>query len=161
MSWTLIEQKSLSSSTASVTFSSIPQTYKTLKVVMSLRGSSGGVVDGLLISFNGTQATSARRLFGNGSTATSDTSNEYSAVNGGGSTSNTFTSTEFTLPNYTSSTNKAFSTEYAHENNATTAYPGMAAGLSSVTAAITSLTMSHSGANSFVSGSTFTLYGLA
>jgi hypothetical protein len=62
------------------------------------------------------------------------------------------------FPNYTSSNFKSFSADGANEDNTTSIYMGLTAGLWSQTAAITSLTLS--GAN-FAQYSTFTLYGIS
>lgn len=167
MGWQLIESQSLSSSAATVTFSNIPQTYKSLKIAISARTTNtASVSESMFIAFNGISTNfSDRYLQGNGAAASSGS-------NSGGTTkiyigeaasatatSNTFNSTEVTIPNYSSSINKPTGIETVHETNATTAYQTLVAGLWSNTNAITSIGVSLS-ANNFVFGSTFTLYGL-
>lgn len=167
MSWTLIESVTLGSTQASVTLGSggtIPQTYKTLKVVISARSDSGTSFTGIRANLNGsTTSQSSRTLSGNGSAASSATYSTFFAglVQQTAYTANTFTSSELTLPNYTSSTqNKVGSSESVTENNATEAQQWMFANLWSSTAAVTSVTIAIDGSGNFISGSTFTLYGL-
>ena len=163
MSWTLIEHQSLSSSAASVTLGSggtIPQTYKTLKLVISARGSGND----LSLSLNGsTSSFTLRALYGEGTGAASATLANwagYAVVTS--YTANTYGSTELTFPNYAGSTNKPYSVDAVTENNATLSYQTIAGGLWSNTAAITSIGIAfYGGSGTFSTNSTFTLYGLA
>jgi hypothetical protein len=154
----LIEAKTLGSNTASVTFSSIPQTYTDLKLVISSR-TSFATTSSLLFQPNGsTSNLTAKRIYGTGTTVLSDTGTN-ALQNGQDTTSNTFTNIEVYFPNYTSSNYKSFSLDGVMENNATFAYAYMLAYLWSDTAAISSLTLAADG--NFVSGSTFYLYGIS
>ena len=168
--YVLLERVELNASAASVTFSNIPQTgYTDLKVVASLRGTSPFATMQLYMTFNGsTTGYSARQIYGDGSSATSDTlSNSGAAIsiinmNTTQSTANTFSSTEIYIPNYRSSNNKSVSADSVTENNATGgALAGMTAGLWSNSAAITSITFTNQSADTFLANSTFSLYGLA
>lgn len=162
MSWTLIENKSLGSNTTSVVFSSIPQTYKTLKVLISSRGTGGATTDTGGISFNTSSAGSVRLLYGTGSTAAATTQTSLVWVanaTAAGSTSNTFANAEVIIPNYAGSTAKPISVDNVNENNGTEATLHLVAGLRTDTSAITSITFTLSSAN-FVTNSTFSLYGL-
>lgn len=172
MGWQLIQAYNVgdgitSSPAASVTFSSIPQTYKSLKVVISSRTTNtGSVSESMFITFNGASTNfSDRYLQGSGAAASSGsnsggTTKIYIGESASATaTSNTFNSTEVTIPNYSGSTNKPIGTDTVHETNATTAYQTLVAGLWSNTNAITSIGISLS-ANNFVFGSTFQLYGL-
>jgi hypothetical protein len=155
----LIEAKTSTSS--SVTFSSIPQTYTDLKLVCSTRLVSGNFPD-LNISFNGSTSNfTNRNLLGAGSgTPTSGTeARVIGFTEGSAQTSSTFSNGEVYIPNYTSSNYKSFSADNVTENNATTTYGHLVAGLWSDVSAITSITIS-SGAN-FDSASTFYLYGIS
>ena len=158
----LLERIELNASAASVTFANIPQTgYTDLKVVATARATTGGV-GGVRVNFNGVATNlSERQLEGNGASASSSsTSIGYAIVaNGSTDTANTFSNCEIYIPNYTSSNNKSWSADYVSENNATTAYAGLTAGLWSQTAAITSVTLVMT--NPFAANSTFSLYGLA
>jgi hypothetical protein len=163
----LISSQTLGSAAASVTFSSIPATYTDLVVRVSGRGTNAGVTGSLLFRFNGDSSTiySRTRLWGDGSSATSDNSsgsNEGNglSVNGNTSTSNTFGSAEIYIPSYTVSQNKPLSVFSATENNATSANIGAIANLYRSTSAITSILLYTSSGTDWMSGSSFYLYGL-
>lgn len=161
MGYTLIASQVLSASAASITFSSIPQTYKSLKLISSIRSSSGG--GQVFISFNGSSANLTRRnLYGNGASAASASASdgEASLESDSTYTANTFSNNEVTIPNYSGATNKAVTADAVNENNSSTAYQALEAVLWSQTAAITSVTMT-SGGLSFVAGSSFYLYGIS
>lgn len=165
MSWTLIEHQALTSSVASVTLGSggtIPQTYKTLKVLVSGRMSAAFAQISVTANFNGSTANfSGRVLEGDGSGTFSYTATWTGVVPGSTMTSNTFGNFELTIPNYAGSTNKPYSLDAVIENNATLGYLNLIAGLWSNTSAITSIVMTNTGGGNWISGSTFTLYGLA
>jgi hypothetical protein len=145
---------------SSVTFSSILGTYTNLKVVCSVRGTAAYVNQSYQMTFNGTSTTgiSARRLYGSGSATGSDTNTTPEGV-GANATANTFANDEFYIPNYTSGNYKSYNIDNVGENNATTAYAMLHAGLWSNTAAITSIVFTAS-TGSFVANSTFYLYGI-
>jgi hypothetical protein len=164
----LLERIELNASAASVTFSNIPQTgYTDLKVVASSRGSSSGPAEANRIHFNGDTTNTnytGKRLLGSGSAASSD---QTTAITPGffnnlaGTTANTFSNSEVYIPNYTGSSSKSYSIDTVTENNGTEAYAALVAVRWSGTAAITSMTFTPESAGNFVSGSTFSLYGLA
>jgi len=160
---TLIEAKTLGASTSNVTFSSIPQTYTDLKLVMSVRDTVTGTGNAWVafdIYFNGSNTNlSGKHLFGTGSAAGSN-SVAYGYANEGGTTSNTFSNNEIYIPNYTSSNYKSYSADQVTENNATAALSSLIAGLWSSTSAITSITCSALG-TAFAANSTFYLYGIS
>jgi hypothetical protein len=148
---------------ASVTFANIPQTgYTDLVVKLTGRNTSSG--DWFNISFNGSTANfNTRNIFGTGGVAVSNSRAdgvEAFVNNNSSTTASTFSSSEIYIPNYTSSSNKSFSTDSVTENNGTTAYSILSAGLWSNSAAITSITLTPV-ANSLAQFSTFYLYGVA
>jgi hypothetical protein len=166
----LIEAKTLGSTTASVTFSDIPNTYTDLKLVISARGtasyaatnlkmqvgngtvSTSGYSERLLYTTNGTSAIT----YGQSSQVQSDLQYFPLAT----STANTFSNNEIYIPNYTGSTTKSFSIESVSEDNTTAGILAMAAGLSSNTSAINIITLTPNTGN-FAAGSTFYLYGIS
>ena len=163
--YTLISSNVLTSSAASVTFSSIPATYTDLVLRVSVRSTASSTTDTGFLQLNSiTSNYSGTRLVGSGSSATSAQSLSASSIrlfnlNGDTTTSNTFSSVEFYLPNYTASTNKPGSLISAQENNASTAYITATATLLSNTDAINAMTFSLNSGN-IASGSSFYLYGI-
>jgi hypothetical protein len=145
---------------ASMDFTSIPSTYTDLCVKISARTDVNGDRD-LYISFNSsTSSFTNKTLEGSGSAAYSNSTSRYLGTIGGTNvTTSTFVSSETYVPNYAGSNNKSFSTDTVGENNATTAYATLAAGLWSNTAAITAIGITPSSGN-FVQYSTATLYGI-
>jgi hypothetical protein len=144
---------------ATISFSSIPQTYTDLVLLLSTRSTSGS---DLTMTFNANGTGYSRRLLiGDGSTAISvAASNNFFALNGNSTyTASTFGSNCITIPNYTGSANKTLFTDGVNENNATTALQVLYAGLWSNTAAITSIELG-SGAANFAQHSTAYLYGI-
>ena len=150
---------------ASVTFNSIPQSgYTDLKISISAKADRAGYEGvGMLLSFNGSTSTfSSRVLYGTGSGTGSFTLARYAGdANGPTATANTFASTDLYIPNYTSSNNKSYSSDSTQENNGTSAYAYLVAGLWSTTSAITSITLTPDGGSNFTQYSTFSLYGIA
>jgi hypothetical protein len=151
---------------SSIDFTSIPQTYTDLVIRVSTRSTdSGDNAFGLRFNGSSTAAYSMRRLWGNGSGAFSGSSTSVNnmegilGVNPSGSTASTFGNVEIYIPNYTSSNNKSVSIDAVNENNATTAYAELYAGLWSNTSAITQVTLGYMTGN-FVQYSTATLYGV-
>ena len=166
--YTLIASNTLGSNTASVTFNSIPQTYKDLVLIASVRTNSGSF-DYLSVKPNGDEGASGpyshTRLVGDGGSATSARFNDKAfqyvvAVNGTTSTSNTFGSTEIYFPNYTSTNSLPMYGFSVNETNASTAYIGANALLWRGAAAMTSLVLSAYNGSSLLSGSSFYLYGI-
>ncbi len=150
---------------SSVTFSSIPQGYTDLKICYSARSVVNGET-AMNIYFNGstTAVYDRRSLAGDGSTASSAVATSQAEIFAGrvpanDYTASTFGNTEIYIPNYTGSNNKSVSFDSVSENNATTAYQVLIAGLWRNTSAITSMTLFIAGAN-IAANSTFTLYGI-
>ena len=167
VTYNLIASNTLSSAAASVTFSAIPGTYTDLVLRLSLRSTSTNV--GIEVIFNtGTSGLySYTSLFNSQGTPTSLSSTNTNNVRAIGtassaSTSNTFGSIEIYIPNYTASSNKpvsAFGT--TENNNATTAYFMEAtANLFRSTSAISQIVVQNTNSDTFVSGSSFFLYGI-
>ncbi len=163
--YTLISSNTLTSSAASVTFSSIPATYTDLVLRISARSAEVATITSIELEFNATASGySFTRLRGNGSAASSSRASSQTQLTVGtipaaSATSNTFGSIEVYLPSYTASQNKPISGFNVGENNATAADIYTHAGLWSNTATISSIILDLGGQN-FVSGSSFYLYGI-
>jgi len=166
--YTLISSVTVGSGGASsISFTSIPQTYTDLVVLVSSRNNSsnyGGFYMKLNGSTLGTNVT-AKKLQGDGSSASSNSSTEINWTKSD-LTANTFASTQIYIPNYTSSNNKSVSIENAPENNATAGgILHMTAWLWSQTAAVSEIafgTFDGSFPNDyFVQYTTAYLYGIS
>lgn len=159
--YTLISSNTLSSSAASVTFSSIPSTYTDLVLRMSVRHSEPAANGTIYIRPWGSSLRSITRLNDISGTVSSDrasSSDLDNALNGSTATSNTFSSIEVYLPNYALAAPKPFSVVAAAENNSTTASIVLGAVLDRGSTAVTSIDIATG--YTFVSGSSFYLYGL-
>jgi aspartate/tyrosine/aromatic aminotransferase len=168
--FTLISSVTVGSGGAStVSFSSIPTTYTDLLIKISGRTNrSNSEVDLFNISINGNSSAvySAKVLYGTGSSTASGTDTSQTTLtstalaNGNTATANTFGNTEVYIPNYTSSNAKSISADGVSENNGTTGFQWMAAGLFNSSSAITSLTFSPANSSLILQYSTFYLYGI-
>lgn len=150
------------------TFSSIPQTYTDLKLVLSVQvGVNYGYNQNYELNFNNDFSTTyTSNLF----YAVNNTS--YAGVNSMGrlvyvylpdTAANTFTNTEFYIPNYTSTTKqKSINIDGVAERNTTSnALLHLNAGLYANTAAITSLRVGiYYNPDNFSQYSTAYLYGI-
>ena len=159
----LIATQTLTSAGPSILFSSIPNNFTDLYVLLSLRmarSTTGGAVK---MRINGSDTNfSWRALQGNGSGVSngSETDSNLFWTDGANQTANTFGNIAIYIPNYAGSTNKSISVDAVDENNATESYQRITAGLWSNTAAITSLSWSDNSASDWVAGTTASLYGI-
>ncbi len=159
-----IATTTLGSNAASVTFSSITGTYTDLVLVSFARSTIAGSGNNLYCRLNSDSGTnySATEVAGDGSSAYSDrqTSSSYSFIgftSGAGAASDVFGPSISNFQNYSNTT-----------TNKTILSRGNAAGqgthaivsLWRNTAAITQIVIYPAGVNNFVTGSTFTLYGI-
>jgi hypothetical protein len=159
--YTLIQTQTLSSSTANVTFSSIPQTYTDLVLRTSSRVSAGAYIQ-MLVQLNSTTSTYLVRSINNVGTAIqsfSSTTATMAYSTGNSAVANTFGNTEIYIYNYAGSSNKSYSSE---SNGSTTASNrlDLLNGLWSNTAAVTSLNIRPFDTTSFLTNSVFCLYGI-
>lgn len=143
---------------SSIDFTSIPSTYTDLCLLLSARSSRPATNDTLTLQLNSTNIT-GRRLYGDGSSAASDTVPQILPP-GTTATSNTFGNTSFYITNYASTSQyKSVSIDDTMENNATASYMDMIAGLYSSNSAVTSITLDLDN-GAFLQYSTATLYGI-
>lgn len=166
MAITLISTTTVSTPVASITLSSLPQTYTDLLIVVSPRSDSASTALNLLMQFNGdTGANYAYKyLRGSGATVgvgggTGQTSIlANSVVPGSTATANTFGNITYTIPNYAGSLSKMVLNNGVSENNAATSYQTLNGGAWTSTAAITSIAFTTTG--NFVANTVVSVYGV-
>jgi hypothetical protein len=160
----LIASTTIATAVADYTFTSIPGTFTDLCLKISARSTANGGQNCNLTFNSNTSGYSDKILGGNGTTASSFTSNNTSrggsiVIPGADFTASTFGNGEIYIPNYAGSAYKSFSNDSVTENNTTLSYAQLEATLWSNTAAITSIKIDLSGGN-FAVNSTFYLYGV-
>lgn len=152
-----IATTTLTSATASVSFGSIPQTYTDLVIVSQMQLTTGSQAVFLRFNSDDSANYSVTRVYGNGSTATSD---RFSSQTGGIDISyisnSAWTIANTNIQNYSNST--TYKTVLGRWGSS--AFTTLIAGLWRSTNVITSLTLTPYGSDTFISGSTFTLYGI-
>ncbi len=163
----LIQAVTLSSDTATVTFSSIPSTYTDLELLVSARVDRTGTSVNMGLRFNGSSSNYTQRaLVSYGSTVDSLFSTAldqfgYWYSPGNGATASTFSNQSVYISNYASSSyHKSISIDSTSEHNGTDTNLLLFAGLWENTAAITSIALSNYQGSNLKSGSTFYLYGI-
>ena len=155
---------------ANITFSSIPQTYTDLVVLMSFRDSAntGNQATQLRIRFNGDtgnnynykvlEAFSGTGTQSYGASSTSFASGSTAPTSS--TTSNVFSNSMIYVPNYTSSNIKSFSSDgVAEYNSSSLGVLDLVASNWTGTSAITSITC-YCATGDLVQYSTATLYGI-
>jgi hypothetical protein len=157
--YTPIATTTLSTATASITFSSIPATYTDLILVFN--GGLDPSANELSLRFNGLSSNiySYTRLQGNGSSATSNrfTNTNYMHIGSPGNSLVIGNSINHIMNYANTTTYKTLLSRSNFTNRELMA----TAGLFSSTSAITSLTLANSDSNQFLSsGSSLTLYGI-
>jgi hypothetical protein len=159
------------SSTNTITFDSIPQTYTHLVVLVSARTNTASTRDVMRFRINNDSSAiyNSFFLYGFDSTASvrsesalSNTYFEWTYAVGNNATSNVFGNTTVTLNNYRStSAVKTVNTLDANENQSTTSWiTGITTGYWNSTTAITRLDFVAQSGITYIDGSTFSLYGI-
>jgi hypothetical protein len=163
--YTLIASNTLTTSTATVTFSSIPQTYTDIKLVFSARETSNGgsAWGAAVLKFNSSTSNYSSIVGygsggGTGQAAGGIGNIPYNYSTTSLATANTFGNTKIYIPNYASANFKSVSVDTVTENNAAGSFMGLQGGLWSDTAAITSITLTAE--TTFAQYSNFYLYGI-
>jgi hypothetical protein len=161
----LISSYTATGSVANISFTSIPATYTDLVLKMSLRSSVTDSSDpyDLVFTLNATSTITSKVLRGNGSVVSSNSITDRILRAGpvpSNWTANTFSNGEIYIPNYAGSNYKSWSSDAVTENNATSADMSLVAGLTSITPAITSITIAGLAGN-LVQYSTAYLYGVS
>jgi hypothetical protein len=166
---TKIAEQTLTVNTNTVTFSSIPNTYTDLKLVISARSTTTAPSVYFLFNNDGAALYSNTTITGNGaSTQTSfrlsgSTFNRFDSTGEGSSmTANVFGSVELYMPSYSSSTTfKSFIYDACVENNSASGvnyYNSTGAGLYRSNTAINRIDIVYDA--NMIPLSSFTLYGI-
>jgi len=154
--YTPIATTTLSSAVSSVDFTSIPSTYTDLVIIMQAKHSATNT--GVAMGYNSDTGTnySLTAISGNGTSASSFRNTSVSPANIADIDNSNFNAVVINVMNYANSTTyKTAISKSAAPSTYVTSY----CSLWRNTAAITKVTLSVAGGN-FVSGSTFTLYGI-
>lgn len=156
----LIQTVTLASTTASITFSNIPQDGTDLFIILSSRSGDSDIRGTLEVSFNNSAAFTASSVYGNGSSTVRSNTNQdrFSFTSGNTTTANTFGNWSLYVSRYTATGTRSFHADFNGENNnATNATIGMAGGVwTNTTNAITQLRVTALG--SFLAGTTASIY---
>jgi hypothetical protein len=167
-----ISSQVLSTTSASVVFSSIPNTYTDLVVKINARGDAATAANVFYVNINGGSVQTDTRLavIGSGGlNAASTTAGSLSslfAMDYASATTNAFAAVELYIPNYTLAANKPYLSVGGAENNTNpvntgSTFPqGFDAGLYGATTAVSSLTFTAIATSNFIAGSRFDLYGI-
>lgn len=152
-----ITSQTLGTTTASVTFSAIPQTYTDL--ILIIQGTTTGNSQ-LMMRFNGVSTTtySATNLGGTGATSTSTRFTNATSMQLG--YNDYFQSSQsHSISHILDYTNASYNKSVISRTNNAAIGVGISAGLSRSTSAVTSITVFPLG-SSWASGTTFSLYGV-
>jgi len=149
------------SAVSAITFSSIPATYTDLLLKTSLRTDLVATFTTGYIKFNNvTTNLSAKVLQGSGAAASSfSLAGFFHDLDSASNTASVFSSVDIYIPNYASANYKSYSVDAVQEQNGTTAYAELTAGLWSDTTAINRIDI-YPQASNFVQYSTAYLYGI-
>lgn len=161
----LISTQVLASTATSVTFSSIPSTFKHLQVRYVVRQSTTGTI-ATTWNFNGDSGANYawHRMYGNGGSVGSDGTNAANQIlsmtgPGGTDASGIFLVGIADILDYGSTAkNKTIRYATGSKNTSTTNFVALTSGLWTSTAAVTSMTLGAL-SGSFAIGSRFSLYG--
>lgn len=167
----LISSTSLSSSQSSITFSSIPQTYKDLVIYAFLRSDRATATDDqIVLRFNSNSNSNTyygRILYGNGATANSAEDNstffQLYGLSGAGATTGAFGTSQIYIQRYAGSSTKQISAESHLLSNSTTTEHNrtqLYGGIFANTTAVTSISLQPYFGSNFISGSMVSLYGI-
>jgi hypothetical protein len=149
---------------ASIDFTSIPQTYTDLVLVLSARSDAANPYVAVKFNASATSDYSRRWLYGDGSSAASGSVSGLTSATvamlaaRSDATASVFGNSELLIPNYALTVAKTGSGNNVNENNATSAFSSLTAISRSATDAITQITLTL-GAGNFAQYSTAYLYG--
>lgn len=157
---TPIATNTLNTAVATITFSSVPQGYTDLVLVVNAKGATAS---NLRIQFNGDTATNYSRtvLYGTGAAGGSSRTSTFASIPIDAyaqlDTSNFVYNSTTSIQNYSNST--TYKTTLTRANSASLG-TDCTVGLWRSTAAITSITIFTNDSGNYSIGTTFTLYGI-
>ena len=148
----------LGSAASTVTFSSIPATYRDLRLVINASGTGG---NGLVkVQFNGDTSTSNYfdvGMYGDGSSAGSESHTTLGYIKGGITSLGASETILIDVLDYMATDkHKALLLKQTSASAGLEAFAGRWAS----TSAVTSIAIGQSGTNTFATGSSFSLYGI-
>lgn len=169
-SYELISSTILTSATSSVTFSSIPSTYKHLQARMTIRGTTD-FNGGMGIQFNNDTNTNYSRhnLFGDGGAVYSQGAGSQSRINtdvnnaffpGGSASASQFGLSVLDIFDYASTTKNKTIKQFAGAHASNGYQVGLISGAWYSTSAISTITLTQLAMTNFAIGSRFSLYGI-
>lgn len=160
-------------SSATITFSSIPSTYKHLQIRFISRRNTGGNAgnNSLYLRFNGSSSAiyTSHKLVGNGTAASAgsdgvDASEMYlpNATAGSGQTSGVMSVGIIDIHDYASTTkNKTVRSITGNDSNGVnTGYVALSSGLYKATTAVSSISLVDASAIAFATSTVVSLYGI-
>jgi hypothetical protein len=163
----LIASSTLASPAATISFTSIPATFTDLCLVLSLRVTRATAASTICLTVNSSATGySQKTLKGDGSAAESSGGTSLVriadlTVPANTATASTFGNQMIYFTNYASSNNKSISADSVSEQNGTTAYANLVAGLWADSAAISTISLNEpNGSSNFATYSTAYLYGV-
>lgn len=164
-----IQTVTLTGNQSSIDFTSIPQTYTDLLLVLSLRGSGFNATD-INMRFNSDTGNNyGYRLFWKDGNTTSVTASNVATANsmftglatGSNTTATAWGSQAIYIPNYRLSRSKVVSIESVTEANTSDTWNIVNGGIWTGTAAISSISVfPPTGGQNYIASSTATLYGI-
>ena len=156
---TLIQKSTLSSNQSEIVFSNIPQNYKSLYILGSIKSTRPGAQGDFSLKPNGsTSGYSARRIAAYTGSAGTDSAFHFN-IAGSNVDTNMFSTVEIHVSNYNKATFKSFNMRSAFRDIIV-----YASGLWNNTSALTSLTLydlAESSGNQLRSGTSIYLYGVS
>lgn len=158
-----IATTTLGSAAITITFSSVPSTYTDLVLILVASASTNSRT--VWLRFNSDSGTnySTTQLYGSGTAAGSDSTNNFSAINIAGAANMSSTIPHLyniNIFSYGGSTNKTILSTKSGDNNGS-GYVATNVGLWRNTSSITSITLQcGNGVDTFNVGTTATLYGI-
>ena len=160
---TAIQTITTSGAATNVSFTSIPGTYKNLRIVYQA-ALTGTTWDEFLLRFNGNTGANYDRqiLQGRGTTVTASDTFGSTSIRIGNMNEINGTSGQITIANYKDTTFDKQAVSYffgKHGTSTTNVFIGLFAGTLRSTSAVTQIDLFNLGSQAFVNGSSFTLYG--